>query len=1009
MSNAEMPSQSVSSAAERQRRSRIFISYNRVDRDIVDWIHAELCQRGYDAFLDVYDIAATEEWRARLEQLILSADGVVFVVTDSALQSPICGWEVARALTHGKRVFPFVHGPRTTAVPSDLAKFNFIFTDDPCGGTSRPAHPSATAMDLLSAAIDVDIVWVREHSRLVARANEWSFAPPMLRRARLLKQEEVAAARGWLALKPEKNAPAVPAVLLDWLQASEEHERALSEERRRIIGRAFVKPAQAAFVAGDYSRALRLNAAGTILGEDLGMSLVPERETEGALRRSAFLDPRRSVTRADAPAVDVAFSPDGRLAAGSWEDGQIKLIDVASGRTLRSLEGHTLMVRRLCFDPSSTRLASASFDGSAVVWDIESGQRIHTLTHDDKVRCVSFSPDGGILATGGDDTMVRLWSTTTGEELRRMSAHTRAIHAVRSSTDGTKWLTVSADETGHLWSAWGYSLAVLEGHESAIYDGAFSHDGRRVVTSSMDDTARIWDAETGSALRVLRGHANLVKQCRFSPDDRLVATASWDSTARIWDSATGKQLHCLEGHVGELESIVFDLAGRRALTAGHDGTARVWTVEDGNQILCLNGSDGCLGTAAFASDGRRIATAANDGAVCIWDSAAHTLISTLRGHRSETMCSAFSCSSKYLATSALDRTLCVWDLATGDVAASYPTSNFLTKAKFIAGDMLIVGLLGYDNIRVWDWRKAQEVQSFGSDGQSIESFDLDADRAMIVGGCSDGVARVWSMESGKLLRSFASGARALHSVAISPDRAILATGDDCGTTYLWNWLSGDLVARFPDGKGHVISLAFSADGRFLTSVSDYGPVNIFDVPRRSRHAIWDRHSDSIRGIQCHPSAPCAVTVSHDRTAIVWDIETGAEIAVLVGHDDYVTHATINSDGKLLATCSKDGTVRLWDVSRVATLTGHPGVVLAAALSAGRGPRSRADRDDLLMRSAPDDLFIELMAGLDDHSRKEVLRRSDVLASPIHPKCYEGRLDSETAFLTPAEKAARYLR
>jgi uncharacterized protein with WD repeat len=140
----------------------------------------------------------------------------------------------------------------------------------------------------------------------------------------------------------------------------------------------------------------------------------------------------------------VAFSPDGSaLAAPS--NAIVTLWDASTGQELHALHG--TWIASVAFSPNGTRLASASDDGQAKLWDTATGQLLQTLKgHAMAVWSVAFSPDGKRLVTGSQDGSVKLWDVATGQELRTLLTDIPGVRSVAFSPDGN--LVVAAGEGG---------------------------------------------------------------------------------------------------------------------------------------------------------------------------------------------------------------------------------------------------------------------------------------------------------------------------------------------------------------------------------------------------------------------------------------------------------------------------------------------------------------------------------------------------------------------------------
>ncbi len=255
------------------------------------------------------------------------------------------------------------------------------------------------------------------------------------------------------------------------------------------------------------------------------------------------------------PMRAVAFSPDGAHLVTGSADGTATVWDSDSGQVLLTLRGHALGpggegfitgITGVAYSPDGRRIATAGDDGTAKVWDATNGEELFTLRghrpsgiglppYEGVVRVV-FSPDGTRLATAGADGTARLWDAESGEELLVLESGSGSVVVdVAFSPDGTRLATGEFDGTARVWDLiGGRNVLTLTGHTGSVSGITFDAGGTRLATASRDGTARLWDAASGEELLTLYGHTLGLLDLAFSPDDRLLATASEDRTVRLY-------------------------------------------------------------------------------------------------------------------------------------------------------------------------------------------------------------------------------------------------------------------------------------------------------------------------------------------------------------------------------------------------------------------------------------------------------------------------------------------
>jgi formylglycine-generating enzyme required for sulfatase activity len=205
-------------------KTKIFVSYSRHDAEFVaNLVRSLASQTGFEVFQDTADILPSEEWRQRLASLIGAADTIIFCLSPNSAKSEVCFWEVALAEKLNKRIIPVVIQDVDGPVPGGLAKLNYIFFKDPSAFESSVA--------LLLNALQTDIAWIREHSRIGEQSRRWESTGK--RRDLLVRGAELQDIDRWVRLRPA-DAPSLTGGTLAFLDASQDADRASRRTVRRV-------------------------------------------------------------------------------------------------------------------------------------------------------------------------------------------------------------------------------------------------------------------------------------------------------------------------------------------------------------------------------------------------------------------------------------------------------------------------------------------------------------------------------------------------------------------------------------------------------------------------------------------------------------------------------------------------------------------------------------------------------------------------------------------------------
>jgi len=342
--------------------------------------------------------------------------------------------------------------------------------------------------------------------------------------------------------------------------------------------------------------------------------------------------------------VSTSYSSEHSLLVVGFSTGLFGLYELPSMSNIHTLSLSHSTIGTVTINPSAEWLAfGCPKTQQLLIWEWRSETYVMKQSgHAYGMKCMAYSPDGIVIATGGEDGTVKLWNSQSGFcYVTLPKSHTAAITAV-AFANPTVVLSASLDGTVRAHDLHRYrNFKVYTSDIPCQFISMAVDKSGEVVCAGSADPFRIcvWSVQTGKLTDVLSGHLGPVSGLAFHPVRGTLASSSWDGTCKVWDLYKSDSTPETFESSADVVCLAFRPDGNQICSGTIRGLLRFWNVDDASLVCEIDGQKDIKGgrkindrmtsdnnassryftSIAYSADGNCLLAGGNSKYVCIYE------------------------------------------------------------------------------------------------------------------------------------------------------------------------------------------------------------------------------------------------------------------------------------------------------------------------------------------------------------------------------------------------------